>query len=115
MKDIEGLGARIHHAIENSPYKAREVAEAIELSPQAISKAIRSNQMGKDNLRKMAEFIRVDQDWLINGKSVDAEFDPDKMTECVMALKKVIKETGMNNISETEITRLALTLYKANF
>ena len=115
MYDATPLGERIKQAIEACPYSAREVAEEIGITPQAISKALRSNKMGKDNLRKMADFVGVDRDWLINGKSVSpASFDADGITECVMVFKKVIKEVGMTNIDETEITRLALKLYQAN-
>ena len=115
MSNSVELGERINNAIHNSPYNAREVAEAIGVTPQAISKAIRSSSMGKDNLRKMAAFTGVKQEWLISGKELaEDELDVELMTECIEAFRKVVKEMKMDNVDDAEITRLALRLYKAN-
>lgn len=109
------LGKRIEKCIKDSPYSAKEVAEEIGVSPQAISKAIHKSSMGKPNLRKIAEFTGADEDELINGKKeVPEVFKAELMSRCIAAVKRAAKEEGMLGLDEAKLTHAALILYEAN-
>lgn len=113
-KQLE-LGERLSKAITESKYKAREIADHIGVSPQAISKAIRSHSMGKDNLRKIAEFIGVNEDWLINGKDISKnEHDIELMAKCITAVENAADDLGMKGLDREKVMTAALMLYDAN-
>ena len=115
MSKILELGERINEAIKNSNYKAKEVADAISVSPQAISKAIRSHSMSKSNLRLMADFLGVDTDWLVTGRTEAVkEIDIELMSKCIAAIKKATIELGMTDLDEIKMNTAALMLYQAN-
>lgn len=116
ITDLKELGERIRYAIENSTYKPKEVALAIGVSPQAVSKAIRTSQMGKPNLRKMADFLGVNQNWLISGKPEDStEFNPDLFVACMEAVRKIVTNNPIFvGFTDEKITRTAYTLYEQN-
>lgn len=115
MSNSLELGDRLGKAIADSKYKAREVAEHVGISPQAISKAIRSHSMGKDNLRKIAEFVGVNEDWLINGKvESKGEFDAALMARCTTVMENASKEAGLKNEDREKFLEAVYILYEAN-
>lgn len=109
------LGQRIKQAIDNSDYQAKECAEYVGVTPQAISQAIRKNAMREPNLRKLAEFTGCDVEWLIHGeREAIANFDIDLMSRCAEAIKNAAEDLGMTDLNQAEITQAAYRLYKAN-
>lgn len=107
------LGDRIQIAIEDSVFNAKEVADQMGITPQAISKAIKNHSMGKPNLKKMAAITGCNEGWLIHGKSdlTGNIFDPVLMAKCIAAMEKVAEEMGFN-LSQEKLNAAALTLYK---
>jgi len=115
MPVISTLGSRIEQAIRESVYNAKEVAARVGITPQAVSKSIHKNSMGRNNLRKLAAVTVVDEEWLIHGRDKPTDqFDSLLMARCIVAVKKAAEEIGMRGLDEEKVTNAALMLYKAN-
>jgi len=74
MVDIRvGRGKRIHDAILESGKSQREIADLIGVTPQSITKWIKTGKIYVDNLQTLADITEVDMRYLASGVTAKPE------------------------------------------
>ncbi len=64
--ELELIQKRLREVIKQSPYSQKEIAEAIGVSPQTVSKYMRENMFpALDTLSKLCIFLDVSADYIL--------------------------------------------------
>lgn len=64
LTDLSILGARIKERLKDLGKTQGDLAEALELSDNAVSKWVKSGKISRENAVRAAEFLRTTVDWL---------------------------------------------------
>lgn len=64
--DLAHIQARLRECIKNSPYTQLEIAKAVNVSPQTVSKYMKKDIFpALDTLAKLCEFLDVSADYIL--------------------------------------------------
>lgn len=64
--DLEQIQIRLRECIKNSHYSQKEIAVAVDVSPQTISKYMRQNVFpALDTLAKLCKLLDVKSDYIL--------------------------------------------------
>ena len=64
--DLEQIQIRLRESIKNSPYSQKEIAKAVNVSPQTISKYMKQNIFpALDTLAKLCKLLDVRADYIL--------------------------------------------------
>lgn len=64
--DLEGIQKRLRETIKQSTYSQKEIAKAVNVSPQTISKYMKNNIFpALDTLAKLCKFLEVSSDYIL--------------------------------------------------
>ena len=64
--NLENIQIRLRECIKESPYSQKEIAAAIGVSPQTLSKYMKQNIFpALDTFAKLCEFIDVKSDYIL--------------------------------------------------
>jgi len=63
---LDDIQIRLRECIEDSPYTQKEIAKAVNVSPQTISKYMKQNIFpALDTLAKLCAFLDVSSDYIL--------------------------------------------------
>jgi len=64
--DLENIQLRLRECIKNAPYSQKEIAKAIGVSAQTVSKYMKMNIFpALDTLAKLCRFLDVQSDYIL--------------------------------------------------
>ena len=64
--DLANIQIRLREAIKQSPYSQKEIAYAINVSPQTVSKYMKENIFpALDTLAKLCNFLDISSDYVL--------------------------------------------------
>ncbi|MAM87537.1 MAG: hypothetical protein CME36_09560 [unclassified Hahellaceae] len=105
----KNFSERIKLAIAVSGKTQAAIAEAIGITPQAVSKQIRKGVMKRENIAKFADATGVSFAWLLSGNGSRHQKDP----ETVEDLARSLGEQILNSPQEVQdLVLMLLTKYK---
>ncbi len=105
------IGQRIKLAREKNGINKAELARRVEVSRASVSLWEDGGNITIDNIRKVAESLRVTPQWLQYGISDTDKIDVNDLAQCITTVLSTADEIE-KDLSQTETANVAVKLYE---